>query len=138
MLFHHAHEIQKLGDKYINDLCVLFVSFKTRDDACICFEQSIRKASNKQKKNKKRGRAGGDPCACIHVSPLCPLCFVCLCMDSSCPDSFGTRERERERRTPSIHIITIGCYRSTSVLLVKTAAANCIATASSSYAPAGR
>lgn len=130
----HAHEIQKLGDKYINDLCVLCVSFKIRDDACICFEQSIRKASNKQKRKTKKGPGG--PCACIHVSPLCPLRFVCLCMDSSCPDSFGMRERER--RTPSIHIITIGCYRSTSVLLVKTAAANCIATASSSYAPAGR
>jgi hypothetical protein len=113
---------------------------------CVCRSKletmhayALNKVYGKQaisKRKTKKGPGRGDPCACIHVSPLCPLCFVCLCMDSSCPDSFGMRERER--RTPSIHIITIGCYRSTSVLLVKTAAANCIATASSSYAPAGR
>lgn len=59
------------------------------------------------------------------MSPICLGCFVCLCMDSSCTDSFGMRKLEVEYH----HQLPM------SVLLVKTAAANCIAMAASQLHP---
>lgn len=114
--------------------CVYCVCRSKSETMHACFEQSIRKASNKQKRKTKK-RAGG-----THAHAYMSLRYA-RCVLFACAWILPVQiplEWERERRTPWIHIITIGCYRSTSVLLVKTAAANCIATASSSYAPAGR
>ena len=79
-----------------------------------CFEQSsIRKANKKTIKETHKAHA------CLRYAWGV---FVCLCMDSSCTDSFGMRKLEVEYH----HQLAM------SVLLVKTAAANCIAMAASS------